>query len=325
MDIGFISAEAKTLHSFFVSMFYMLSTILLLIGVLLEYFKMPVGGSLSFPQLVGRTFIAAILLAAYPEISNMVAAVADAVADKIGDLNSFHHLLESAGAALKEHSWSWTSVGDTLLSVVSYLAYFILYITVFFFDAAIVYCLVLLYIFSPLMIAFYILPQTAGMTTGLFRTLFEIATWKIVWSVLGTLLWSTALNNFKNPGQGNFITLLALTLMLTLSVILTPMVVKSLISGALSGIAGQTAGLAAMGLSAGFLSPAAVAGMAKIGTKKVGSWALKTTGQGLSKSWKATKQSSSQIRKTFSSGPSAQLPNNVIPFPKKDPQPPKKD
>jgi len=66
MDIHFISAEAKTLHSFFVSMFYMLSTILLLIGVLLEYFKMPVGGSLSFPQLVGRTFIAAILLAAYP-------------------------------------------------------------------------------------------------------------------------------------------------------------------------------------------------------------------------------------------------------------------
>ncbi len=109
MDIHFISAEAKTLHSFFVSIFYMLSTILLLIGVLLEYFKMPVGGSLSFPQLVGRTFIAAILLAAYPEISNMVAAVADAVADKIGDLNSFHHLLESAGAALKEHSWSWTS------------------------------------------------------------------------------------------------------------------------------------------------------------------------------------------------------------------------
>ncbi|MBK9323729.1 MAG: hypothetical protein IPM97_12440 [Bdellovibrionaceae bacterium] len=47
MDIGFISAEAKTLHSFFVSMFYMLSTILLLIGVLLEYFKMPVGGPLE--------------------------------------------------------------------------------------------------------------------------------------------------------------------------------------------------------------------------------------------------------------------------------------
>lgn len=325
MDIGFISAEAKTLHTFFVSIFYTLSTILLLIGVLLEYFKMPIGGALGFPQLVGRTLIAAILLAAYPEISNMVAAVADAVADKVGDLNSFHHLLESAGAALKEHSWSWTSVGDTLLSVVSYLAYFVLYITVFFFDAAIVYCLVLLYIFSPLMIAFYILPATSGMTTGLFRTLFEIASWKIVWSVLGTLLWSTALNNFKNSGQGNFITLLALTLMLTLSIVLTPMVVRNLISGALSGIASQTAGLAAMGLSAGFLTPAAIAGGAKMATAKTGGWALKTTGQGLSKSWKATKSAGSQIRKTFSSPSYASLPNNVIQFPKRDSDSKKKE
>lgn len=325
MDIGFVSAEAKTLHAFFVSIFYALSTILLLIGVLLEYFKMPIGGSLGFPQLVGRTLIAAILLAAYPEISNTVAAVADAVADKVGDLNSFHHLLESAGAALKEHSWSWTSVGDSLLSVVSYLAYFVLYITVFFFDAAIVYCLVLLYIFSPLMIAFYILPQTAGMTGGLFRTLFEIATWKIVWSVLGTLLWSTALNNFKNSGQGNFITLLALTLMLTFSIILTPMVVKNLISGALSGIASQTAGLAAMGLSAGYLSPAIIAGKAKLMTAKAGGWALKSTGKGLSKSWGATKNAGSQIRKTFSSPPSMQLPNNVIQFPKRDSDKNRKD
>ena len=175
------------------------------------------------------------------------------------------------------------------------------------------------------MIAFYILPATAGMTTGLFRTLFEIASWKIVWSVLGTLLWSTALNNFKNSGQGNFITLLALTLMLTLSIVLTPMVVRNLISGALSGIASQTAGLAAMGLSAGFLTPAAIAGGAKMATAKTGGWALKTTGHGLSKSWKATKGAGSQIRRTFSSPSSASLPNNVIQFPKRDSDSKKKE
>jgi hypothetical protein len=326
MDMSYISAEAKTLHNFFVSIFYIVATILLLIGVLIEYFKMPIGGSLGFAQLVGRTLIASVLLAAYPEISNSVATVADAIAAKIGDLNSFHNLLESAGAALKQHSWSWTSIGDTLLSVVSYLAYFILHMTVFFFDAAIVYCLVLLYIFSPLIIAFYILPQTASLTSGLFRTLFEIATWKIVWSVLGTLLWSTALNNFKNAGQGNFITLLALTLMLALSIVLTPLVVKSLISGALSGIASQTAGMAAMGMSAGVLSPVAIAGAAKVATAKTGSMALKATGAGLSKTWSATKNANSQIRNTLRANPQEPQPKNVIQFPKPDPKlPPKKD
>ena len=296
MDISWISSEAKNIHTFFVSIFYILATLLLLIGVLIEYFKMPIGGMPAFTQLIGRALIATILLIAYPEISNAVAAVADSIAERLGDVNSFSNVLTSAGAALKQHSWSWTSMGDTLLSIVSYLAYLILYLTVYFFDAAIIYCLILLYIFSPLMIVFYILPQTASLTGGLFRTLFEVATWKIVWCVLGTLLWSTALNNFKQSGQGNFITLLALTLMLTFSILMTPVVVKQLISGALSSIATQTAGLAAMGMSAGLMSPAALAGLTKVGTKKVVAASGRFVGKGLKTS---AKFAGSTIRNRF--------------------------
>lgn len=304
MDMTFISSEAKTIHSFFISIFYILLTLMILIGVLIEYFKIPLGGTPGFTQLVGRALIAAILLVAYPEISNTIAAVADSISDKIGNLNNYHHVLESAGAALKEHSWSWTSIGDSLLSVVSYLAYLILYLTVYFFNAAIVYCLVLLYIFSPILIAMYVLPQTASMTTGMFRTLFEIAAWKIVWSVLGTLLWSTALNNFKNSGQGNFITLLALTLMLVFSVILTPIVVRNLISGSIASAATQTAGLAALGLSAGFMSPTAIAGLTSAGTKKAGATTLKSAAWAGSKMYSGAKSSfrstQNQFRKQFS-------------------------
>lgn len=267
MDISWISTQAREIHTFFVSIFYLLTTILLLLGVLTDYFKMPIGGTPSFTQLVGRALIATILLIAYPEISNTVAAISDAVADRLGSLNSFTNVMKSAGVALKQHSWSWTSVGDTLLSVVAYGAYLILYITVFFFDAAIVYSLTLLYIFSPLMIAFYILPSTSSMTSGLFRTLFEVAAWKIVFAVLGTLLWSTALNDFSNSGKGNFITLVALTLMLAFSILMTPVVVRSIISGTVANIATQTAGLAAMALSAGFLTPTALAALTGKGAK----------------------------------------------------------
>lgn len=300
MDITWISTEAKTIHAFFVSIFYMTATLLLLLGVLIEFFKVPIGGVPAFTQLIGRALVAAVLLVAYPEISNTVSAIADAVADRLGGVNSFQNVMDSAGEALKQHSWSWTSIGDTLLSVVSYAAYLILYLTVFFFDAAIVYCLVLLYIFSPIMIVFYILPQTSSLTSSLFRTLFEVATWKIVWCVLGTLLWSTALNNFKNSGQGNFITLLALTLMLAFSIVLTPVVVKSLISGTISSIASKTAGLAAVGLSAGALSPAAMAGMAKIGTQKTAAWGLKQTAKGAKAGFRASKHAARKVRGTFS-------------------------
>ncbi len=175
-------------------------------------------------------------------------------------------------------------MADSLLWLVTYLAYFLLYVTVFFFDAAIIYCMVLLYIFSPLMIALYVLPQTAAITGGLFRTLFEIASWKVVWAVLANLLWGAALNNFNQPDTaGNFITQLALTLMLAFSVMMTPMVVKALISGALSSVATQTAGYAAMGLTAGMASPTAVTGLMTKGGKKMASAAASRSASGIKK------------------------------------------
>lgn len=282
VDISWISAQAQEIHAFFVSIFYAVVTLLLAIGVVAEYFKLPLGGTPQFSLLVGRVFVACILLIAYPDISNAVASVADAIAAKIGSFNDVDRVLSAAGETLKNHSWSWTSLADSLLWLVTYLAYFLLYVTVFFFDAAIIYCMVLLYIFSPLMIALYVLPQTAAITGGLFRTLFEIACWKIVWAVLANLLWSAALNNFSRPDSaGTFITQLALTLMLAFSVMMTPMVVKALISGALSSVATKTAGYAAMGLTAGMASPTAVTGLLTTGSKKLAAGAARKSGSGL--------------------------------------------
>jgi hypothetical protein len=247
--------------------------------------------------------VAAILLVAYPEISNIVAVVADSVADKLGGFNNIHLVLSKAGETLKAHSWSWTSIGDTLIWIVTYLAYFLLFVTVFFFDAAVIYCMAILYIFSPVLIVFYILPQTASLTGGLFRSLFEIATWKIVWSVLATLLWSAALNNFNQPETvSNFIVQLALTLMLTFSILLTPMVVKSLISGAVTGLATQSAGYAALAMTAGATSPAAISGLMQKGgatVAKKGFQASKSGFRGsreLFKKYKAKKTASNNAK-----------------------------
>jgi hypothetical protein len=57
-DIGWLASEAKAIHGIFYSFFYLLVTMLLLLGVVLEYFKIPMGAMPSFGQLVGRVFIA---------------------------------------------------------------------------------------------------------------------------------------------------------------------------------------------------------------------------------------------------------------------------
>ena len=244
-DLGWITQEAQALHSIFMSLFYTTITVLLLLGVVLEFFKIPLGILPAFPQLLGRALVCGILLASYPEIANSIASIADGLAEKIGDLNTFTNVLGKAGHVISKLSWSWTSIGDSFVFIVSYLSFCLLHVTVFFFDAAVAYAWVLLYVFSPLLIALFILPQTASATGALFRSLVEVSAWKVVWAVLGTLLWSTALRNFENIGdQTNFITVLTYTIMLSLSVICTPLVVRSLFNKGVSGLASTLGGAA---------------------------------------------------------------------------------
>jgi hypothetical protein len=254
MDVSWISDQARHIHDYFQSFFYVAASLLLVIGVVTEYAKIPLGAMPGFTQLLGRTLVAIVLLEAYPEISNFITLVADEVAADVGNFNKWSDLLNATAATFKSYSWSWTSVGDSVIWLISFLAYALLYCSVFFFDAAIMFAIILLYTFSPLMIVFFILPQTASMTSGLFRTLCEVSCWKVVWSVLGTLLWSTATKSFDPANNVNFITQLALTLILTLSVLYTPMMVKAMLAGGLTQAMGQMASDSMSALSNGWLS-----------------------------------------------------------------------
>jgi hypothetical protein len=204
-----------------------------------------------------------ILLVSYPEIANAIADVANSLASKLGDLNQYKEVLDKAGASLEKASWSWGSIGDAFVFVISYLAFFILHVTVYFFDAAIIYAWMLLYIFSPLLIVLFIHPVTAPATGGLFRSLFEVSAWKVVWSVLGTLLWSSAVHNFDPQSDNqNFVTQLTFTIILSLSVLCTPIVVSSLLGKGVAGLSASLTGAAGAALVAGAAGPASMTALA---------------------------------------------------------------
>jgi hypothetical protein len=112
-DLAWLSQEAKTVHETFMILFYSLATIFLATGVMIEYFKVPLGGMPAFGPLVGRVLIAALLLHSYPEVANVLGDVTDALSKRLGDLNEFHHVLSRMGDKLGEFSWSWTSLKET--------------------------------------------------------------------------------------------------------------------------------------------------------------------------------------------------------------------
>lgn len=260
-DIAWLATEAKKIHEIFTGYFYLLVTVLMLLGIAIEYFKWPIGQVPNFGTLVGRALIAAILLHAYPEITNTIADVTDAVAGKLGDLNNFKLILDRMGDKIGELSWSWVSFKETIMLLISFLTFFILYFSIHIADSFYIYVWVMLYVFSPLLIALYVLPVTAAATSALFKSLIEVACWKIVWSVIATLLWSSALSQInENGSQVSFLTAIGFNIILAGSLLLTPFVVHALAGSGLSQMGKDLSSLAIGGMT---VSPGKVVGATK--------------------------------------------------------------
>ena len=260
-DIAWLAIEAKKIHEIFSGYFYLVITVLMILGIAIEYFKWPIGGVPNFGTIVGRALIAALLLHAYPEITNTIADVTDAMANRLGDLNNFKMILDKMGDKVGELSWSWVSFKETIMLLISFLTFFILYFSIHIADSFYIYVWVMLYVFSPLLIALYVLPVTASATSALFRSLIEVACWKIVWSVIATLLWSSALSQINQDGtQVSFLTAIGFNIILAGSLLLTPFVVHALAGGGLASMGKDLSSLAIGGMT---ISPSRTVGVTK--------------------------------------------------------------
>ncbi len=264
MDMSWIANEARQVHAVFANLFYSIMLTMILFGVVLNYFRMPLGQVPEFLNLVGRAVVAAMLLVAFPEILNTLADLTDQLATEMGGLNNFKLVVSRLGDKIGTLTWSWVSVKDSVLLMISYLTFFLLYISVYMADTLYVYTWTLLFIFSPILIAAFVLPSTAQATKGLFQALIEVSCWKITWSVLAALLWSFALSEINKPDYDvDFITAILLNVLLAFSVIVTPMIVGKLLRG------GLHSGVAALGgavLGAAALTPT---GLTSIATQQI--------------------------------------------------------
>lgn len=267
MDMSWLSAEAKQIHEIFSSFFYSIVLLMILFGVVINYFKMPMGQVPEFAQLVGRAIIASFILAALPEIMNFLADITDQLSAQIGQLNNFKLVVGRLGEKIGTLTWSWVSFKDSVLLLISYLTFFLLYVSVYIADSMYLLVWTLIYIFSPLLIAAFTLPSTAVATKGLFQSLIEVCLWKLIWSVLASLLWSFALSEINKPEYDvDFFTAILLNLMLAFSVLLTPMLVKSLLKG---GLASSASSMGNMILGAAALTPTGMMGTIKSGGQKI--------------------------------------------------------
>ena len=99
---------------------------------------------------------------------NLISGLMDDLTKVLGAENNFDLIRAKMADKWKnEFSWSWVQLSKTLTMIVSYVAFVLFHLSFYIANAFVLFAWTLLYVFSPVLIAMFVLPQTAGATTAL--------------------------------------------------------------------------------------------------------------------------------------------------------------
>jgi len=233
-----LGSLARNLHQEFRSLYFVILPVFFALAVAIAWFKNPVG-SPDFLDIMKRAFVATILLAGFQEISDTILFVANGVADKISDMSGLDTIFRMVGEKTQSYPNSSVSLllgfNDLIVAVISYCSYFVLYIARYIMVALYHFTWVFLSLISPFLLLFHLF--TSRITINLFKSLIEVASWKIVWSVLSAMLLALPFGN-AYMADGNYLTVIVLNFVIALCMLGTPFVVKSLIGSGLASMSG---------------------------------------------------------------------------------------
>ena len=244
-----LGSLVRDLHQGLSQLFYVMMPVGIVLSVCIGYFK---SGDANYPDILKRALVASLLLASFPEVSNIILDVCDGIAGKIDNMSGMETFLRMA----QEKSQSYAQAQNVLLlkfddlfiAVLNFGSYYFLLVARYITIALYYFVWILLSILSPLMILAYIFPATSGITKNLYRGLIEVASWKILWAVMSAMLTSMSYGNIYQT-EGSYITLTIMNFVVALAMLCTPLVMKALVNEGVHGMAqglGVTAAMTAV-------------------------------------------------------------------------------
>lgn len=258
----------KDLHQQFVTIYYLMLPVFFALSVAITWFKSP-QGSIEFLDVLKRAVISTILLVAFPDISRAIIFVADGITEKIDAVNSLDTMVRMAQEKSEAYSASTTSLllqfNDLIIAVLSFLSFLILYIARYITIAMYHFFWIFFMVSAPLLLLFNLFSSTSQITVNLFKGMMEVASWKIVWAILGAMLTALSFGD-AYKAEGNYLTLIVMNFVIAIAMLATPMMVKSLVG---SGLQSMSSTLGATAVAAMIAAPARAAMAATTSRKAI--------------------------------------------------------
>jgi hypothetical protein len=258
-----------SLHQEFVRVYYLVLPVFFGLALVIGWAKGPAGG-VEFMDTVKRAVIATLLLVAFQDISQGILFVADGIAERIDNMSGLNSVLQMA--AEKAQSYSHSSISlilqfdDFIMALLSFASYLILYFARYITVAMYYFFWIFLSISAPLLLLFNLFPSTSNITANLFRSMCEVASWKICWAILSAMLTALSFGDVYRT-DGSYITLIVMNFVIAVAMLATPMMVRSLAGHGIAAMAPVlgAAAVATMASAPAKLSTTFIKGRAELG------------------------------------------------------------
>ncbi|MFN3696601.1 MAG: hypothetical protein ACK4VO_04095 [Pseudobdellovibrio sp.] len=250
-NLEVLGSLVKDLHHGLSNLFYIMLPVAVLFSVVFGYLK---SGDSNYPDIIKRSFVAALLLASFPEVSNLILDICDGLALKIDNMSGIETFMRMAEEKSRSYAVAKNVLllkfDDLFMAILSFGSFLLLLLARYITVALYYFYWVLLSVCAPLMILCYVFPKTAGITANLYKGLIEVALWKVIWAIMSAMLTSLSFGNIYQT-DGSYLTLIVMNFVIAIAMLFTPMIVRSLIGEGVQATAqtiGTTAALAAVAL-----------------------------------------------------------------------------
>lgn len=231
----------RDLHQEFVHVYYLMLPVFFALAVAVAWFRSPQGGP-EFLDVLKRAMVSTLLLAAFPDISQAMVYVADGITERIDAMNGIDTVIRMAQQKAQGYTFSPTSLllqfDDLVIATLSFLSYLILYVARYLMIAMYHFFWLFFMVASPLLLLFNLFAGTSQITTNLFKGMAEVASWKIVWAILGAMLTALSFGD-AYKAEGSYLTIMVMNFVIATAMLMTPMMVRSIVNGGLQSMSTQ--------------------------------------------------------------------------------------
>lgn len=181
-----------------------------------------------------RLFLVVLLLVSFPIIAEFSQILGVEVARSIDDMTGIDMVLEAASKRADAFSFDLESLlnfgTDLLVGSLVLLSFIILIVARFFLLAFQHFYWFLLVALGPFLILGTLFESASGMTKGLFKSMFQVACWPVIWSVLSAFLKALPFVS-AYAVEGNLITVVTLNLIIAVALLFSPFIISQLADG----------------------------------------------------------------------------------------------